>query len=202
MNYRPAALAAGPVTVLGLVLLVVTLAVEGFDSDLAIAESPLAVAASVCAMAGLILLTLGLFRFVQTLEPLRDGIGLVGANIALVGTLLGIGGSWSMVFVLPGLAATATGEEIVRSGIPLVQAGYISAFVVLALGWLLVAVSLLRSTAVPRWTAVLLLVGAVLCILPLPSRFFLVAVAVSALEARALAPSAAAATPPGEVLVR
>jgi len=186
MNYRPAALATGPVAVLSLVLLVVTLVVEGAESDLAIAESPIAVASSVGAMAGLMLLALALFRFMQELEPLREGLGLIGSNLAMVGILLGIGGAWSMVFVLPGLAAMDAGREIAASGIPLVQAGFIASFIVLAIGWLLTAVSLVRSRAVPRWTAVLLLVGAVICIVPLPSRFFLIAIAVTVIEVKVL----------------
>jgi len=186
MNFRPAALAAGPVALLSLVLLVVTFAVEGFDSDLAIAESPIAIASSVCALTGLILLAFALFRFMHGFEPLQEGLGLVGSNLAMVGTLLGVGGAWSMVFVLPGLAAMDAGQEIASSGIPLVQAGFIASFIVLAVGWLLTAVSLLRSRAVPRWTAILLLVGAVICIVPLPSRFFLIAIAVSVIEARTL----------------
>ncbi|MGH3456878.1 hypothetical protein [Aeromicrobium sp.] len=186
MNFRPAALAAGPVTVLSLVLLVLTFAVEGFESDLAIAESPIAIAASVCAMAGLMLLAFALFRFMNELPSLREGLGLVGSNLAMVGTLLSVGGAWSMVFVLPGLAGMEAGREIASSGIPLVQAGFIASFIILAIGWLLTAVSLVRSDAVPRWTAILLLVGALICILPLPSRFFVIAIAVSVIEWNAL----------------
>lgn len=185
MNLRPAALATGPITVLSLVLLVITFAIEGFDSDLAIATSPYAIASSVCAMVGLMLLVLALFHLVQQLGPLQRGLGLVGSTIAMVGTLLATGGAWSMVFVVPGLASMeGAGAELVTSGIPLVQAGFIGGFFILAIGWLLTGVSLLRSGAVPRWAAVTVIVGALICIVPLPSRFFVVTLAVSLIEAR------------------
>lgn len=187
MNFRSAALASGPVALLSLALLVVTFVVEGFESDLAIAQSPIAIASSVCAMVGLILLVFALFRFTQQFPPLGEGFGLVAATIAMVATLVSIGGAWSMVFVLPGLARMdGAGAEIAQSGIPLVMAGFIASFIMMAVGWLLTGICLLRSRAVPRWAAVFLIVGAVLCIAPLPSRFFVIALAVTVIEAKVL----------------
>lgn len=187
MNLRPAALATGPLCLLSLVLLVVTFVVEGFESDLAIAKSPYAIAASVCAMVGLMLLALALVRLNQELPSLREGTGLTGTWIAMIGTLIGVGGAWSMVFVLPGLAhMDGAGAEVATSGVPLVQAGFIASYIVMAIGWLIVGIALLRSGDVPRGTAIAVIVGALLCIAPLPSRFFVIALAVTALEARTL----------------
>lgn len=185
MNYRPAALATGPVSLLALVLFIVAVGVEGFESDLALARSPIASASSVVGLLGLILLLMALLHMTTQCGSLREGLGRVGAGIAMLGTLLAIGGQWSMVFVVPGLArmddATA---EVTTAGIPLVVAGFIVSFIILAIGWLLMAVALLRGQEVPRWAAVFLLVAAVLCIAPLPVRFFAIALAVSAIELR------------------
>jgi hypothetical protein len=187
MNLRPAALATGPLTLLSLLLLVVTFVVEGFDSDLAIAKSPYAIAASVCAMVGLMLLVLALFRLSQEFAGLREGVGQIGVWLAMIGTLLGIGGAWSMVFVLPGLAhMDGAGAEIAGSGIPLVQTGFIASYIIMAIGWLLTGVGLRHSGDVPRWAAVALIVGAIFCIAPLPSRFFLIALVVTAIESKIL----------------
>jgi hypothetical protein len=187
MNLRPAALATGPLALLSLLLLLVTFIVEGFDSDLAIARSPYAIAASVCATGGLMLLVLALFRLSQEFTGLRVGVGLAGVWLATIGTLLGVGGAWSMVFVLPGLAhMDGAGAEIAGSGIPLVQAGFIASYIIMAIGWLLVGVGLLRSGDVPRWVAVALVVGAVFCVAPLPSRFFVIALAVTLIESKVL----------------
>ena len=185
MNDRPAALAPGPVSLLALLLFVTAAVVEGFESDLALARSPIASASSVAGLIGLILLVIALVGMAQRFASLQAGVGRVGVGIALVGTLLSIGGQWSTVFVVPGLArmddATA---EATTSGIPLVVAGFIASFLVLALGWILIAVALLKDEGVPRWAGVFLLVAAVICIVPLPARFFLIAVAVSMIEGR------------------
>jgi hypothetical protein len=187
MNLRPAALATGPLSLLSLVLLVLTFVVEGFDSDLAIAKSPYAIAAAVCGMVSVMLLALAIFRLTSEFAGLRSGVGQAGAWMAMVGTLLGVGGAWSMVFVLPGLAhMEGAGAEVATSGVPLVQVGYIASFIIMAVGWLLIGVGLLRSGEVPRWAAVTVIVGALVCIVPLPSRFFVIALAVTAIEARSI----------------
>lgn len=187
MNHRQASLAAGPVTLAALLLLMAGLATQGSESDLDIVLSPLFVASSVCAMIGLILIAFALVRFVSELEALQTGVGRLGSGIAFVGTMLAIGGSWSMVFVLPGLARMdGTAASAAENGIPLVVAGYIVSFVVLAIGWLIVGVALLRSHEVPRGVAIFFIVGALICIAPLPARFFVIALAITVLEARVL----------------
>lgn len=187
MNLRPAALATGPLSLLSLLLLVVTFVVEGFESDLAIAKSPYAIAASVCALVSLMLLVLALFQLSQEFAGLREGVGQAGVWLAMIGTLLGVGGVWNMVFVLPGLVhMDAAGAEIASSGIPLVQAGFIASFITMAIGWLLTGIGLLRSGDAPRWAAVALIVGALFCIAPLPTRFVVIALAVTALELKVI----------------
>src|SRR5690606_34696808 len=121
----------------------------------------------------LMLLVLALLRLSQEFAGLREGVGRVGVWLATLGTLLGVGGAWSMVFVQPGLAAMdGAGAEIAATGIPLVQVGYIASYLVMAIGWLLTGVGLRRGGDAPRWATVALIVGAIFCIAPLPSRFF------------------------------
>ena len=139
-------------------------------------------------LVGLMLLALALVRLNQELPSLREGAGLTGTWIAMIGTLLGVGGAWSMVFVLPGLAHMEgdAGPEIAASGVPLVQAGFIASYIIMAIGWLVIGIALLRGGDVPRWVGVTVIVGALICIAPLPSRFFVIALAVTALESRVI----------------
>ena len=187
MNYRPAALAAGPVSLASLLLLIAAIATLGSGTDADLALDPLAIASSIASVVGLVLLAFALLRFVHEIDALQQGIGRLGAGIAFVGTMLAIGGAWSMVFVMTGLARMGGGAaDAAAEGIPLVIVGYILSFVTLAIGWLLVGIALARSGEVPRGAATFFIVGAVLCVAPLPARFFVIALAVTYLEARVL----------------
>lgn len=191
MNYRPAALAAGPVSLASLLLLIAAIATLGSGTDADLALDPLAIASSIASVAGLILLAFALLRLVHELDALKHGIGRLGAGIAFVGTMLAIGGAWSMVFVMTGLARMGGGAaDAAAEGIPLVIVGYVLSFVTLAIGWLLIGIALVRGGEVPRGAAIFFIVGAVLCVAPLPARFFVIALAVTYLEARVLTRSA------------
>ena len=176
-RWRPAVLAAGPLGVLALVAFVAAIVVDG-DDELVLATSELAIASSVAGLASLVLLIIGLFGVAIRVSSVRRGAGLVGWSIACVGTVLTAGGQWALLFVLPGLAGSA--PDLAANGIGSVQAGYVVSFLVMAVGWLIVGITLLRADA-PRLASWLVLVGAVFCVAPLPSRFFLLAVAVSLL---------------------
>ena len=89
--------------------------------------------------------------------------------------------------MLPGLAGPA--PDLATNGIGSVVAGYIASYIVLGVGWLIVGITLLRSGATTKGLAWFLIVGAVLCIPPLPVRFVFVAVAVSLMARGASAPT-------------
>jgi hypothetical protein len=98
-------------------------------------------------------------------SPVLLLVGLVGLFIRQAGEL----GTLGLVGFLTGLVGTA-----------------------LAAGWLLFAVASLRTRVFPRWAVVLLIVGAVVVLLPTPSRTLLLGVAVACLGVRLVRPARAA----------
>ncbi len=70
-----------------------------------------------------------------------------------------------------------------NEGAGLLTAGYVVSFLVAAAGWLLVAVRLRHDGDLSRGRVRLLLVGVLFMLSPLPTRWFLLAVAVSLLAA-------------------
>ncbi len=112
---------------------------------------------------------------------LRHGIGWVAVLVLAAGVVLGAGGQWSLVFVVPALAANA--PEVLTTGVAWVTAGYMVPFITLAVGGVLLGTALLRAHAVPRWAGVLVVVGDFVCVAPLPARFFLLTCGVSAVAA-------------------
>ena len=98
---------------------------------------------------------------------------------ALVGTVLGAGGYWTYVFVLPELSERAPSVADQSSGS--VLAGFFVTFLIMGLGWLLFAVASMRTGVFPAWAVGLLMVGALVTIVPLPSRTLLLSLAVACL---------------------
>jgi hypothetical protein len=103
--------------------------------------------------------------------------GLPGFLLATIGTVMAVGALWSQVFVVPRLAEAepAVADEAAGS----VLAGFLLSFLFLGLGWVVFGVSALRAGVFPRPPVILLVVGAVVAILPLPSRALILEVAVA-----------------------
>lgn len=178
----PSALrAAGPLAIVALVAFVASLVTTGGE-EIALATSPLGIAASLAGLAALVALVIGTSSLPASRPALGSGVGRVGWLIALVGTVLAAGGQWAQLFALPGIATAA--PALLRDGISSVVAGYIASYVVLATGWLLVGVSLLRSGTERRAVVWLIIVGALLCVAPLPVRFALLVLGASLLAWR------------------
>ena len=93
----------------------------------------------------------------------------------MVGTTLAAGALWSQVFVVPRLAEAA--PEVADEGAGSVLAGFLLSFLLFGVGWAVFGAATLRARVFPRWAVVLLIVGAVVSILPLPSRALVVEVA-------------------------
>lgn len=100
-------------------------------------------------------------------------LGLVGFLVAFLGTALLVGFLWTNAFVLPNLAVEA--PTLLSGGPP---AAFYLSLVALVLGWGIFGVATLRAGLYPRTAVVLLIIGAVTNLLPLPFTGFVFALAV------------------------
>lgn len=173
--------ASGPLAVVALLTFVASLVATGGDA-LELATSPFSIAASLTGLAALTALCLGMPALAARHPELRHGVGYAGWVVASIGVVLAAGGQWAQLFVLPGLAEPA--PDLATNGIGSVVAGYIASYIVLGIGWILTGVALLRGGNAPKALAWTVIVGALMCIPPLPVRFVVVAVAVSLLARR------------------
>lgn len=126
--------------------------------------------------------------------PVFGPFGLTGFLLASVGTTLAAGALWSQVFVVPRLAESAPRVADQAGGS--VLAGFLLSFLLLGVGWALFGVATLRTRIFPRWAVILLIVGAVLSILPVPSRALILEVAVAILGFTLLSERVAQTDPP------
>jgi hypothetical protein len=121
------------------------------------------------------LLLIGLVAlFVRQAEAF-GALGLTGFVLALLGTTLAAGASWSQVFVVPRLAEVA--PAVADQGTGSVLAGFLLSFLLFGVGWLVFGAATLRTRLFPRWAVILLIVGAVISIVPLPSRALIIEIA-------------------------
>ena len=122
------------------------------------------------------LLLLGLVALFARQAEVFGALGLTGFVLALLGTALAAGAAWSQVFVVPRLAEVA--PTVADQGTGSVLAGFLLSYLLFGVGWLLFGVATLRTRTFPRWAIILLIVGAAIAILPLPSRALIVQLAV------------------------
>lgn len=137
---------------------------------------------TVAALASTALLAVGLVGLFLFQEEHLGRLGLAGFVLALVGTIFAAGGQWTYVFVMPQFAPAV--PELINEGSGSVLIGFFGSYVVMAIGWLLFGLATLRARVLPRWAAMLLVAGAALTMLPLPSRTLVLAIAVGALGYR------------------
>lgn len=97
-----------------------------------------------------LLLALGLVGLYASQAKAAGLLGLSGFLAAFIGTSLLAGFFWALEFVAPIVAQSLVSITL------------------FSLGWLLFGVGTLRARVYPRWAALLLVVGAVLFVLPLP----------------------------------
>ena len=117
-------------------------------------------------LAGILLLG-GLVGIYASRSEEMGTLGLVGFLIAFVGSALAVGAFWDVTFVPPALARDAP-ELLGTDPPPIILVANSASFALLALGWLLLGLTVLRARVYPRVVAVLLMVGAVLAFFPLP----------------------------------
>lgn len=124
---------------------------------------------------GAALLLLGLVGLYVSQSEEAGVLGLVGFLGAFLGTVLLAGTLWFELFITPALAVEDAGLAEAELGL----AGFILAFLLVVLGWLLFAVATLRARVYPRWPAVLLIVGVVISFFPVPLSGVVFSVAVA-----------------------
>jgi len=170
---RPAALIAGPAAVLSSVLLGVGLVVHG---ERELLTSPLLVASFALLLGAVFGLSAAALAALVRLHG--AGRGVAGGAIAVVGTMLVAGGTWTSLFVQPALAEHA--PEVLAGDLAGVIVGYIGSYVVFSVGWVWTAVALVRARLLPTAVGAVLAVGGALAFVPGPSAFRLLTVSIAA----------------------
>ena len=120
-----------------------------------------------------ILLLLGLVGLYARQSQAAGTLGLVGFLVAFAGTVLVAGFLWASTFVTPALATEV--PELLDAGPP---PGFFPALITCGVGWLLFGIATLRARIYPRWATILLIVGAVIFVVPLPLTGIVLSVAV------------------------
>lgn len=166
-----AALVGGVLLVVAELLALPTLNVEAFSET---ATTTSYIIQQLAYLLGVALVLLGLFGLYVRQSEAAGALGLIGFLVAFFGTVLIAGFMWASTFIAPFLADTA--PELLDEGPP---PGLFLSAITFALGWLLFAVGTLRARVYPRAAAILLIVGAVVVILPLPFTNVVFAVAVA-----------------------
>ncbi len=172
---------SGLAAVLAAMLLLISdvleLLVFGFENVSAIATRDVYVFIMAGVLLAALLLSLGLIGLYASQAEAAGSLGLLGFLMAFVGTVLFAGFFWAQGFFAPVVAEAAPGllDNVPRW----LYFGSVMTFFLFALGWLLFGVATFKARIYPRWAALLLMIGAVLIIfpLPVPSVVFDVAVA-------------------------
>ena len=123
---------------------------------------------------GVVLVLLGLVGLYVRQSEATGALGLIGFLVAFFGTVLIAGIFWASAFIAPALATEA--PQFLEAGPP---PGFLPTFIIFAVGWLVFGIATLRGRGFPRPAAILLIVGAVVTILPLPFTIVVFAVAVA-----------------------
>ncbi|MGI8606566.1 MAG: hypothetical protein ACR2L0_05350 [Gaiellaceae bacterium] len=199
---RFGAVACVGAAVLAIAALVGFIAVVGSDPIADAAEKAVFYVPAAAALGSAVLLALGLVGLYLCQEERFGPFGAVGFSIALLGTIAAASAQWTYLFVVPHFAPVA--PEMVNESTGSVLVGFVLSYAILALGWILFGLATLRAGIFPRWVSLLVVAGAAIAFLPLPSRTLVLAVAVAILGVRLLrnAGAAEAATSSAPAFVR
>lgn len=94
----------------------------------------------------------------------RDDAGLIGIAafiVVFVGNALVVAVEWANVFILRPVAQVGPEALEALGDSVLMTAGFASAAGLFALGWLLLAISILRAAVLPQWPPLLIIAGMV-----------------------------------------
>lgn len=166
-----AAMVGGVLFVVGELLNLPTLNVENFS------ETATTVSFAIQQLAfllGAVFVLLGLCGLYVRQSEAAGALGLIGFLVAFLGTVLLGGLGWAGTFIAPALVDVA--PEFIDVGPP---PGFFLTFITFGVGWLLFGIATLRARIFPRAAAILLLIGAVISVLPLPFTVVVLAIAVA-----------------------
>lgn len=142
--------------------------------------SSLAVLAGWLSFLAACLLVLGLTGFAVTFVPVLSAVGVTALAVLMIATAVTTGAASTLALVVPTLVERA--PEIATDPPAAVPASFILSGLVMGVCGIVLAVALRRSLPLlPGWATPLMIVASVLTIVPLPSRYFLLALAVAAL---------------------
>jgi hypothetical protein len=123
-----------------------------------VSTSPLGTAYVLTKLGAYLLLPLVLLG-IHAVQSHRTGrLGAVGLAMAWIGTLLTLGDWWFEAFAVPWLAATSPDVVSTAPGRAMVVAA-LAGFALQSAGWVLLGVAGVRAAVLPRWAAVLMIVG-------------------------------------------
>jgi hypothetical protein len=117
-------------------------------------------------LAGMLLLV-ALIGFYVTQSQAAGKLGLVGVLIAYIGTILMLGDFYANTFVTP-LVALSVPEYLSSYDAGLLRIWFPLEFGLFAVSWLLFAIATLRARVYPGGAALLLLIGTVTALPPVP----------------------------------
>lgn len=121
-----------------------------------------------------VLLLIGLVGLYARQSEAAGPLGLVGFLVAFLGTALMTGLFWAALFIAPALAVEA--PAFLDEGPP---PGFFLTLITFGVGWLLFGIATLLARVYPRISAILLVIGAVIAVLPLPFTGVVLAIAVA-----------------------
>lgn len=118
---------------------------------------------------GVLLTIPGLLGLYVQISDESGILGLIGFILAAIGTGLFAGAILFIeVATLPFIATLGNAEELLQSAPPTFMAVFAATFITFTLGFILLGLVTLRSTVLPRWAGLLLLIGAPLFVMPVP----------------------------------
>lgn len=142
--------------------------------------SPVSTVAGWLGYIGAALLALGIAGFILRFVRELPAGAVVAAAIMLFATAITVGSSGTLALIVPALADAA--PELATSPPAVVPATFILSGAVMGICGVVVAACLRRSAPwLPRAAQALLIAGSVVAVLPLPSRYLVLALAVAVL---------------------
>lgn len=167
--------------VLGLASLIAVLAGEAALGMDGFAGSGCAIAAGWAGFVGAALLMVGLLGLTMRCAAYLRGAGRTALVVLTFATALTVGASSTMALVVPTLADRA--PDLIENPPTAIPPTFIFSGLVMGVCGLVLMSGLRRRGLVSRGMGWLLGVGSVVAVLPLPSRYFLLAVAVGVVTA-------------------